>query len=415
MHLAIILPAAFDGGVLRSAFNIARTLIYGAEESGDDLNISFGYPNTLQLPEDLKEKLERLGINMRPYKLEFVRAEQLPSLTEEPKDEVDDNKNRKIAVFNDGVSNFEEADFWLILSDYLPYQLPEHKPYAVMVYDYVHRYVPEIYSSVLWRQFDERARMTRCADFVMTTSNQTKQDVISFIGYPKSKIKVFPLDFNPVSLHYSDVGLTTKKAQIVWPTILSNHENHLYVLSELEAFLKKHPETTVHVIGPNTARLSPRADSVNEAEYVLRVKNKIKQSKVLTEGLVFHGFIPDEVYARLIAESMYLLHTSRFDNGSYTVIEAAWSGTASVSAYYNAMNEISEKFGLGLMFFDSTQPGSLSDVLTLSFQDEQRKKAYSSLPSKSHLLQYGYEKLGGRYWGQFKKAVNESWVNKDEK
>lgn len=404
MNIAVLLPAPFEGGIIRSASNIVRMLVLGARACGDDLQVSFGYPRMDATRNWSFPQLEELGVSVRPFRMEEVPAGVLAPyfstfvkpLNAEPTD--------TYGVFNDGVSNFEEADMWLIISDQLPYILPPHKPYAVVVYDFVQRYVPEIYWPERWKSFEKQSAVVRNAAFVVTTTRQTKTDVVTYIGYPPARVEVFPIEFDPLAkggaAGADSAPVPSIRKRIVWPTIISQHEGHEGVLSGLEIFLSGNPEYEVVVLGFGVQSLDPRQPSRIDHPTVTRIRNRIAKSQLLGSRLSFPGYVDDDTYQSLIREAAMLLHTSRFDNGSYTVVEAAWLRTPALSARYAAMEEIGAQFGLPLEFFDANDPADLARKIGEVVRD--RAAICGRMPARESLMSHSYAGLAVEYWTKFR-------------
>src|SRR5829696_5011473 len=117
MHLAIIIPHGYRGGTLRGAFNIARMLKLGAQRADQTLQISFGHldDRTVYRSSDF-DLLRAEGITVRPFKPEFVNDQALAWHYDATS--VSPNRRApKYLVFNDGIANFEDCDYWLIVSD----------------------------------------------------------------------------------------------------------------------------------------------------------------------------------------------------------------------------------------------------------------------------------------------------------
>jgi glycosyltransferase involved in cell wall biosynthesis len=105
-------------------------------------------------------------------------------------------------------------------------------------------------------------------------------------------------------------------------------------------------------------------------------------------------------------KALCVLHTSRGDNGSYTVVEAAWQGTPSLSNRYPAMEDVGAYFGLPLEFFDYYRPGSLADSLRRVLAE--RSSLCARLPSRSQLVAFSFENLAMRYWQLFSAQMRKA-------
>lgn len=405
MHIAVIIPtSAFEGGVVRNTLNMLRMLALGARKHGDPLTLSFGYPEEMNTGRWRLEELEDEGIQIRPYQRQSMPAEALAPYYEVMLEPRHSAKVPSYAVFNDGISNFEDADLWLFISDHLSEMPPPHKPYGVIVYDFVNRYYPDIWAEPNWEAGETRALLVQHSAFVITTTRQTKQDVVSYVGYPARKVHVLPIEFDPLEELAPSTNRATLK-QIVWPTIMSQHENHEAVLAGLEAFLRRNRSFRVIVLGPHTQQMDSRKPVTNDHPYIHRLRGIIAKSTELSSRVEFPGYVDDHRYQHILKSSAVLLHTSRCDNGSYTVIEAAWLNTPAVSARYAAMEEVAQQFELPLVFFDY----NIKDDLVNKLEDAiaRRDDLKQLLPDHLSLGSHSYRELASRYWEQFRAVATD--------
>lgn len=402
--LAVILPSPYTGGVVRSLTNICRMLVLGARRCGDDLQLIVGLPKTQSWSLQNAGIFDELGIQTRFFEQKPISRESLMGSYAcygiEPPVELP----AEAICFADGIANFEDADFWYLISDAVQGPIPAHRKYACMVYDYANRYVPEIFEEEKWRDFHFRAEATARADFVVTTTRQTRRDVINFAGADPEKVNVFPIEFDPIDI----IGRNEEPVEanrfetnsfILWPTIVSNHENHLPILKELDNFLANN-QLQVIVVGKGTSSFSPEVDQPSVQHlYVDEVRRLVGSSKTLSARMVFLDFVSDELLLTLMQRALCLLHTSRGDNGTYTVVEGAWQGTPALSNRYPAMEDVGEYFGLPLEFFDYYRPGSLTQGMQRLQQN--RDDLCRRLPTRDDLAHFGYDALAERYWQLF--------------
>jgi len=404
LRLAVILPSPYTGGVVRSLTNICRMLVLGSRRCGDELQLIVGLPKSQSWSLQNAEIFDQLGIQTRFFEQKSITRESLIGSYACHGIDTSVGLPAEAICFEDGIANFEDADFWYLISDALQGPLPAHRKYACMVYDYANRYVPEIFSEEQWRDFCFRAEATARANFVVTTTKQARRDVINFAGADPESVQIFPIEFDPIEA----VGLDPDPASatqfttgsfVLWPTIISGHENHMPVLADLERFLAGN-DLRVVIIGKGTSSFDPENGApVIQHPYVEGIRRLIASSRVLRSRLVFLDFVSDELLLVLMRRALCVLHTSRGDNGSYTVVEGAWQGTPALSNRYPAMEDVGEYFGLPLEFFDYYRQGSLSEGLQRLQQN--REDLCQRLPSREALARFSYDHLAERYWQLF--------------
>lgn len=410
-RLALILPAPYSGGVVRSLINICRMLTMGARACGDELYLTLGLPKDQEWLPDNERVVAELGIQTRLFERRTMACASLAGAYERHGVDVSPDLAQEILVFDDGITNFEDADFWYLISDTVPAVLPAHRRYACMIYDYAWRYVPEIFSEGQWQDFRFRAATTQNADFVVTTTPQARRDAINFAGAAPDRVLVFPSEFDPVDCagfdpNPAEVEAFAPQSFVLWPTIISGHENHLAVLAGLDAFLGE-TNLRVVVIGKGTSSFDPLNDKPSiQHSYVESVRKLVASFPLLRERVVFLDFVSDEALMALMRKALCVLHTSRGDNGSYTVVEAAWQGTPSLSNRYPAMEDVGAYFGLPLEFFDYYRPGSLAEGLRRVLAE--RSSLRARLPLRSQLREFGFDNLAVRYWQLFSAQMGKA-------
>ena len=414
MHLdiAVILPAGYRGGTLRGALNATRMLALGAAACGDHVTLSFGHLDdpSLYLDSDFEE-LRELGVRIRPFRPQVVSAASLASLYGEWVEVPERRRAPEYLVFNDGVSNFEDADFWLIISDRLNVALPAHRRYAIVVYDYIQRYVPAIFGqtadrTAIWMQFEAYAEAARRADFVVCTTQQTRSDCIGYVGADPERVRLFPMEFDPLS---DDAAPPDADARpyLLWTTNSTHHKNHLNVLEGMERLFRRRPdlphELKMSGVLTHLFDESSKGEPHFDDPYIKRVRAKIEECEAVKRRLRILGNIPDGSYVDQLARADVLVHGALYDNGTFSVVEAAWFGVPSVSSDYPAMREIESRFGVPLEYFEATDTDTRAAALARML--EAPDVARARLPGRERLRRHSFEATAPGYWSAFRDAV----------
>ncbi|WP_139165590.1 glycosyltransferase family 4 protein [Microvirga guangxiensis] len=358
------------------------------------------------------DALKNLGVVIRPFRRQLIEHSKLDAYYNSFIPINGRPGSDRYIVFNDGVSNFEEVDLLLIASDHIEADIPPHQKYGMLLYDYVQRYHPHIYNEDQWSKFPIRARVTSKADFVLTTTQQTRRDAISYAGVDPNRAFVLPIEFDapatlkdrsgssPADIHS---GAEPAARHILWPTIVSAHENHSFILDGLEHFLQKN-SLKVKVTGFHTGSFDPKNKKpVLQAPHIEQVRSRIKRSSVLQRCLSFEDYVEDHEFWDLMENALCVLHSSTGDNGSYTILEGAWLGTPTLSSRYPAMEEVAQAFDLRPTWFSLEDPSSLSRALDHVFDNFADLR--SSLPSRDALSRNRYDNLATKYWREFSSIV----------
>lgn len=414
LNITVILPERYRGGTLRGALNIAKMLKIGAAANDQELALSFGYVDDPDIySDDDFIEIKQLGIRPRPFRLEHVGAKSLDTILFKWLCKKNDNfKANAYTVFNDGVSNFEESDFWVIVSDRLSFPIPPHRNYAVVVYDYIQRYVPDIFgldgaSNGNWMHFEQYAKAARDANFVICTTEQTRKDCINYVGAESEKVIKFPQEFDPISHVGKIINFEKSKKKtkpyILWTTNSTQHKNHINIVKGLELFFTNNPNSNidVHMSGVYTHLFhSGGANDVHfNDSYAVKVRSEIQRSSNLKKRLKILGNIPDVEYKKQLSEAEWLLHGALYDNGTFSIIEAAWVGVPVISSDYPAIRECCDNFSLDIVLFDANSYVDLARVLEENLA--KRKQCIEKIPSKELLVKNSFENVAPKYWRLF--------------
>lgn len=418
LNISIILPEKYRGGTLRGALNIAKMLKIGANERGHELTLNFGYVDDPNIyGEDDFYEIKKLGIKVRSFKNEVIDSKEINPIIFKWLKHRKTNKTvgGSYVSFNDGISNFEESDFWVIVSDRLSYPIPPHRKYAVVVYDYIQRYVPEIFglddgSKGNWLHFEQYADAARNASFVICTTEQTRNDCVNYIGVENHKVIKFPQEFDPIG---QDIDFSDNKnlqcadvPYILWTTNSTQHKNHINIIRGLNKFFEKNTdiELNIHMSGvythlfDNAGNLDPHFND----PYAVLIRSEIKNSLYLKPRLKVLGNIPDVEYKRQLSKAEWLLHGALYDNGTFSIIEAAWVGVPVISSDYPAIRECCDNFNLSVVLFDPHSYWDLFDKITENYT--KRKKWVEKIPGKAVLTKNTFSAVAPKYWDLFYKT-----------
>lgn len=413
--VAVLLPADYGGGTLRGAINLAIQIADGAKATGDQLVVEFGYVDGKNsAPHGAFAELRERGI---PYRTMIVTS--LPqmhlSLVDKSRTPEHFEAEPSILVFNDGVSNFDDADYRIIVSDRLIGGVASPtSPFAIVAYDFIQRYVPEIFDSgdpaLTWRTCTAMMRSYQYADCVIVTSSQAASDANAYAGVPRARLVQVPMSFDPLELADTvSAPITDKRLEngyIVWTTNATPHKNHRTVLKGLTTFYSKNPGAPPSVITgvftEHFARAIP-GDPVSEVPYVKEIRDLIANNFSLRRKLIVKGNLSDSDYSSLLKSATALLHGAIFDNGTFSVVEAAWHGVPAISSRYRAMEELSEAFELTPTYFDATDADSLADMLELALRNLTSLK--NALPTREQLRQHSRDAKGPAVWALLRPRV----------
>jgi glycosyltransferase involved in cell wall biosynthesis len=400
--IAVFLPNYYLGGTLNGAKNIAKMLFDGSHEE-ENIEIVFSYREGFyHIHEHLGDLLEK-GIEIRATKWLTLSKKEVSFYVKNKDISLD---SEEYTLPYDGTNNFNDCDFWLIVSDRLERQIAPIKPYAMVIYDYLQRYLPDVIgnSETIWKQYFEGAYISsaRNADFILTTTPQTYQDAICYAGINHHKVVFIPTDFNP----YKANPLTQKPYDyFIWPTNLSQHKNHLLAIEALNRYYT-HENGKLRVImtGPGTENIIKRdPNSFVCQTYLSHIKDSLKENHVVNDNMVIKGNLCTRDYVDTVCHALFLWHPVIIDNGTFTVLEAAYFGVPSLSSDYPQMKYLNERFKLNLTFFNSKNIKQMAEKLKEMEQNYFIKK--QAIPDKEFLESYSCEKTAPAFWQSIRQRL----------
>ena len=386
-RIAVILPVQYRGGTLNAAKLLAIALWEGSRRKGEDVDVVFSHLDDPAFYD--KNDFEDLlpAIARRPFlwtSLDGPAARRAMTYAGfkswQPTSE-------QYAIPDDGMRQFLDCDLWLIVSDRLPLPLLPIRPYALMVYDYLQRYLQ--YGSGL----DEYPFLAaaRLAERVLVTTRFTEGDALQYGGIDPKKVFRVPMlspQFEPVT----DPPTSVDRPYFIWPTNAGAHKNHANSFRTLRIYWEEmRGNLDCHVTGVNTSGLLD-----DESPFLKLLGNSARDIRALRTRIRLRGELSDAMYRRELAGARFLWHPAQIDNGTFSVVDAAHVRVAALSSDYPAMREIDDQFELGLAWAPSDDPVRMARAL--KWMEEHVEEQQSLLPSKEELEKQNVDALAERYW-----------------
>ncbi len=389
--IGVFLPVGYRGGSLNGAKNIAKMLHLGSRQEGEPVNVIFScVANEYNIQEDFADLLE-LGISVSETHWKQVSKQQVEIMLK-LSGENQPLTHPEYTIPTQGVSNFNECDFWFIVSDRVAKPLAPIKPYGMMIYDYIQRYVPQIFDPAFSdAHFISTARH---AQFVFATTPTTLNDTIQYAGLSPYRTHLAPMEFD--TLDYPASNRKIADHYFLWPTNTTPHKNHVNAIKALDIYYRKlDGKLKVVMTGPGTDVFNHSADAV-ERPYLREVIMAMHEYPMVKDNLIIVGNLTKGDYISTLQSAKFLWHPAIIDNGTYAVVEAAYYGIPALSSNYPQMNFMNKRFNLDLNFCESTQPENMA--LQLKMMEEQYQTKQQHLPKKEFLDQFGYKKIAPEFW-----------------
>ena len=391
--IAVMLPLGYRGGSLRGAKSIAKSIAMMARREGDDIQVVFSYltAGNYDLYSDFND-LKEYGISLRETTWKLFSRDTLqatlPLLDIDPAILVSD----QYCLPADGANDFFDCDLWVVVSDRLPAPLFPLRKYACVIYDYIQRYVPEIWGEGLNWQIQEQTffPLLRNAARVFVTTPSTRADMVAYAGVNTSQIALMEMDFEPPVPNHKDdrFDLDLPARYFVWETNPIFHKNHVHALDALAIYYQElGGKFDLLITGSGSEYLDPErefdpGDLVMQMPQIQLARQMIKTNPSLRGHLQILGHIPEKLLSHVLKHARFLWHPARYDNGTFSVIEAAYFHHPSVSARYPAMEYIDRSFDLNLSFVNPHDPHEIAKALL----DMQKNYHTIELPQRKSLL-----------------------------
>ncbi|WP_456638048.1 glycosytransferase [Bradyrhizobium sp. USDA 10063] len=382
-RVAVLLPVAYRGGSLRGAKLLANAVALGSQQFGSPVDVVFGhlddpesYPD--REFEDLHGDIERRAFHWRTLPPgEALRACAYAGM--------DQPLSGTYAVPDDGINQFFDCDLWIFVSDRLRFPVLPVRPYVLMVYDYLQRYVPIMDEKASQRVIDR----AHAAEAVLVTTDFTANDARQFAGLPARKVKKVPLLVPTFSAAGGSArGGPPASEYFVWTTNLALHKNHRNALEALRIYYEEYDgRFECHVTGVDTDKLF-----TGKLRHLVAAREIHSASRALKASLKTEGDLPDSIYRRKLRDAAFLWHPGLIDNGTFSVVEAASVGVPALSSDYPAMREIDRQFELGLTWSDPNDPTDMAGKL------KQMETAQRNTPRPEVLARHSLDRSAGAYW-----------------
>ncbi len=384
--IAVILPAAYRGGTLRAAKLLARALLEGSRQDGDEATIVFAHLDDPGYRTDAFDDLPP-GIDHRPFRWRVLTIDEARRATAYAGFS-GVLKHSRYMVPDDGINHLMDCDVWVVASDRLDHPLLPLRPCVLMVYDYLQRYIP-LFDDTRGRDIIDRAL---AADAVIVTTQFTATDAAQFVGLPAEKLRKLPMIAPDFTADDPNTETPDPSPYFIWTTNLADHKNHENALEALDLYYEEHGGTLkCRMTGVDTDRLFR-----DDRPHLKRAQGLYRSSETIKRNVEVLGELADRAFRRVLRRATFLWHPARIDNGTFSVIEAGAMGVPSLSSDYPAMHEIDSRFGLNLSWFDPDDPRDMA--MKLKLMEQRHADLRRHLPSDQLRRELRADHVARAYW-----------------
>jgi len=392
--ISVMLPFQYKTGTFNAAKTIAKMIYHGSRISGNPVDVIFSFlSGHYDIDNDFID-LKNLGIELRETSWVVATKQSVENIMQ-MEGHLASLNSPEYLIPRDYSSDFLDTDCWIIVSDSLIRPPAPLRRYGVVIHDCLARYFKEYQVPVA---LEGRTSTARGADFILTTTPQTREDVISFHGVHPDRVILVPEDFGMDIDELPDNNQTTIENYFIWPTNDLIHKNHLNAINGLIRYYNRGGNLNVIMTGFNIEKfdINEKFDDNQLLPHVVAFRERVKNNKILKERLIICPNLNKHEYYSLIKKSHFLWHPVLTDNGTFTVIEAAMLGIPGLSSDYPQMHYKDQYFGLNLTFFDQKSPEAIADALIRMEGEFLAKKA--QLPNPEKLSQFNWKNNAENYY-----------------
>jgi len=346
-RIAVFVPVNYRGGSSYGAQMLANSIYLGAKKSGNSIEVIFAHLESAEEHFNCDFSYLDSAIKTRSFKWRFLTPFDAKHSLTLARKSIPLNL-REYCIPDDGINQFMDCDLWIMISDRLPKPLLPIKPYLLMIYDYIQRYIP------IMNEYDRKQLINFAheANGIIVTTDFTESDALNYANIPASKIHKLPMLIPNKPMEQKQIS---KKNYFIWTTNLSLHKNHLYSFQALKLYYEKYEgELSCFITGTNTELLFSKSHSH------FKQLHSILTNQHLKEKILLKGELNLITYKNLLSEAKFLWHPALIDNGTFSCIDALEAGIPTLSSKYPAMEEMNNQFNLNLFWMDPYDPENMA-------------------------------------------------------
>lgn len=395
-RIALIVPVGYRGGSLRGAKLLAEAIAAGSRAAGEPAEVVFGHLDDASVYDEREFRDLPAGVSRRPFRWKTLQRDEARRSVAYAG--IDANVEApQYAVPDDGATQFGDCDLWVLVSDRITLPLLPLRPYVMVVYDYLQRYLgfldPATNHAFLAAQ--------HAAERVIVTTQFTFRDARDYAGLPLARLRRLPMLVPAFDAAAGPQGASEEggPGYFVWTTNLALHKNHANAAQALAIYYDElDGELECRVTGVDTERLLTA-----DLPHLATLKALRTRSRGFRRRVKILGELPDRAYRRVLAGGRFLWHAGRIDNGTFSVVEAAWLGVPSLSSDYPAMREIAATNELAIEWMASDDPEAMAAALKR--METQAAALAARVPSAERLARNGVSHHAGAYWREVRACL----------
>jgi len=284
-------------------------------------------------------------------------------------------KHRLLNILNKRVSKkyISKGDYNIFHPTYYdPYFVDYigNKPFVLTIHDMIHEIFPEIFLPKD-KASERKKLLAQKATKIIAISENTKRDIIKFLGIDENKIEVIYLG-NSFNINKDDkpINIMTPKKYILFVGGRRGYKNFELFIKAISTLLND--DVKLNVVCAGGAKF-------NDMEI-----EKLKNSKIKDKVYYYSG--SDSVLAYLYQKAVAFVFPSLYEGFGIPILEAFSCGCPVIASNTSSLPEVA---GDAAMYFDPTNKLSISSSIQKVIYDNNLK---------NQLIYKGYQRVKEFTW-----------------
>ena len=226
------------------------------------------------------------------------------------------------------------------IHDLIPLALPQHAPRAL--------------KSRLFFIFKRLMRLTaRCADGILTPSDHSQRDVMTYLGVPESqKEKVVSIPEAAADYFVPGDGARTSPPELLYVGRFDPYKNAAHLIRAFARVAKEHPSVKLRMIGSPDPRY-PEAQA-------------LATTLDLNDRIIWQGYVDTDGLLNAYQTTTALVFPSKYEGFGLPVLEAMACGTPVICSPVSSIPEVA---GEAALMVEADNPDALAEAMLRILND----------------------------------------------
>lgn len=289
---------------------------------------------------------------------------------------------------------------------FLTLPIKKHAPVAVTIHDVIPLVFPEHYPKGLkgWCKLQRQKLSLKNVRVVITDSQNSKKDIVKYLGFSKDKIFVVPLasgeEFKPLAISHQLLVKTRRKYSLPERFILYvgdvNWNKNIPGLIKAFKTIERLNNEAIKLVLVSKAL---EDKNLPETKTILRLIKELG----LNNRIKILGFVPTKDLVAIYNLAAVYCQPSFYEGFGLPVLEAMACGTPIVCSKTSSLLEVA---GDAAIFVDPKDIKSISQGIKHVIENEEVKETFRK-KSISRANQFSWKKTAEKTIGVYKKILRK--------